>query len=106
MTYYLVSWRETRREPVNHFGRLGYVCYHCTAVLEVEDGKSAGTAFFSPLSKRLAALRLSTCESLEELPGKPRKNAKVWHECKQERGDTLSVSARASESRRYGRRWN
>lgn len=103
--YYFVTWRETRREAVNRFGRLGYVVYDCAGVLEVEDGKKTGKVWYSPTKARGADIRLSTLVTMRELNSKPRINSRVWKECHDgEKIETSCVSARASEARRYGRK--
>lgn len=103
--YYFATWRETRREAVNRFGRLGYVVYDCAGVLEVEDGKKTGKVWYSPTKSRGADIRLSTLASIRELNSKPRANSRVWKDCNDgEQVETTCQFARASEMRRYGRK--
>ena len=104
MNYYYATWNETRRESINRFGRLGYVQYACAGVVEAPEGAKMGKAYYAPDKARGALLRLSNA-TLTPLPGKPRKNAKIWKECGEWEGDTLCAHARDSEARRYGRKW-
>lgn len=85
-TWALVSYEKWERVAVNRFGRLAWRKSEVRAVARwIEKGGKAGIAECAiapgeaPARKEVSSLCV-----IRKLPGKPRKNARVWKECGEE----------------------